>query len=78
MRANFNIWRDNPKDFISADNIFYAMFEEVDGKRVACELTNFPRGTALMNELMEKVNDMRPVQYILISYIIYQLGDGRS
>jgi tRNA/tmRNA/rRNA uracil-C5-methylase (TrmA/RlmC/RlmD family) len=95
MRANFNIWRDMPKNNNNKKgkkynncsnknhdtnanattdataiattttndttatttndinpNVYYAMFDE---SRNACEITSFPRGTILMNELMTKL-----------------------
>lgn len=50
MRANFNIYHDN------LDNVgmYYAMFDENE-KRVPLEVTSFPRGTELLNELMSKL-----------------------
>jgi tRNA (uracil-5-)-methyltransferase len=54
MRANFNVWRDKPKDD-SPDNIYYAMFDKEKDKNIACEIKSFPRGTVLMNKLMDKL-----------------------
>ena len=53
MRANFNIWRDKPRDE-NPDGMYYAMFEKEGIRQVACEIKSFPRGTTLMNSLMKK------------------------
>lgn len=63
MRANFIIWRDNPRPVQDCvDNLFYAMYDSEKmksqlkvkhSKTHPCELTRgFPRGTVLMNRLM--------------------------
>lgn len=51
MRANFNLWRDVPRNDDPA-GMYYAMFEKEDNRQVACEIKSFPRGTVLMNTLM--------------------------
>ena len=51
MRANFNLWRDVPRNDNPA-GMYYAMFEKENNRQVACEIKSFPRGTVLMNTLM--------------------------
>jgi tRNA (uracil-5-)-methyltransferase len=53
MRANFNIWRDKPRDEDPA-GMYYAMFEKEGLRQVPCEIKSFPRGSVLMNTLMVK------------------------
>jgi tRNA (uracil-5-)-methyltransferase len=77
MRANFNIWKDikpnnskgknynsnNQNHSNEADpNIYYSMFDE---SKNACEIKSFPRGSILMNELMQKL-----LKYITTSKIL--------
>jgi tRNA (uracil-5-)-methyltransferase len=54
MRANFNIWRDKRNDQISND-FYYAMFDDTENKEV-CEIKSFPRGSLLMNTLMDQLH----------------------
>jgi tRNA (uracil-5-)-methyltransferase len=61
MRANFNVWRDQPKDD-TAEGMYYAMFdkEQVDedakksknARGVPCEVKHYPHGTKKINTLM--------------------------
>jgi tRNA (uracil-5-)-methyltransferase len=53
MRANFNVWRDKPRDD-NAAGMYYAMFEKDGMKKIPCEIKSFPRGSVLMNDLMVK------------------------
>ena len=57
MRANFNIWRDKPRDEDPA-GMYYAMFEKEGIRQVPCEIKSFPRGSVLMNSLMVKFMDV--------------------
>lgn len=56
MRANFNIWRDNPKDYTDPNNFYYAMYDNMsDNKKQPLEITSFPRGSIKINELMARL-----------------------
>lgn len=63
MRANFNIFRDNPPNKKGGgeggggDDFYYAMFDSTveDKRKPACEITVFPRGTVFLNTLMDRV-----------------------
>ena len=64
MRANFSIWRDerysnDPK------GMYYAMFDmttrDKDTNKVLkrpCEIKHFPRGSLLINTMMEKLMEL--------------------
>jgi tRNA (uracil-5-)-methyltransferase len=56
MRANFNIWRDKPRDD-NPDGMYYAMFEKEDNRNIPCEIKSFPCGSVLMNTLMQKFKE---------------------
>lgn len=51
MRANFQMWHDNPANKTPA-GFFYAMYDEND-KGVPYEVKSFPRGTKMINDLMD-------------------------
>ena len=55
MRANFNLWHDNPSNR-SPNGSFFAMFDE-ENKKIPCEIVDFPRGTLLINKLMRELKD---------------------
>jgi hypothetical protein len=50
MRANFQMWHDNPKHR-TPEGFFYAMYDDYD-KKEPCEIIDFPRGSKRLNELM--------------------------
>ena len=50
MRANFQMWHDDPRNRVPS-GFYYTMCEPGCGKD-PCEVTNFPRGTPLINKLM--------------------------
>jgi len=51
MRANFQMWHDNPKHR-TPEGFFYAMYDDYD-KKEPCEIKDFPRGSKRLNELMQ-------------------------
>ena len=53
MRANFFIWRDT-KNNADPSAMYYAMCEP-NNKNNKCEITCFPRGSVLMNNLMHEL-----------------------
>lgn len=52
MRANFNLWHDDPKKKEDPEGLHYIMFNE---EKLPCEITAYPRGTELINKLMQDV-----------------------
>lgn len=52
MRANFTMWRDNPKEV--GGEMYYAMFDEKTN-RDPYEIKSFPRGSVLINTLMQNL-----------------------
>ena len=57
MRTNFNIWRDKPKSDDPVD-MYYAMFEKDGDKNLPVEIKSFPRGSLLINSLMERLMEV--------------------
>ena len=53
MRANFQMWHEDAKNRVPS-GFFYSMTDNID-KRCQREVTNFPRGTELINKLMPEL-----------------------
>jgi len=71
MRANFNIWRDKPRDDNPA-NMYYAMFEKEDNRNVPCEIKSFPCGSVLMNTLMQKFMEALK-EFSALSFTLFEV-----
>ena len=54
MRANFQMWHDSPRNK-TPEGFYYTMCE-AGSARDPCEVTNFPRGTHLINKLMAELH----------------------
>jgi tRNA (uracil-5-)-methyltransferase len=82
MRANFNIWKDNPKDYKNPNNFFYCMYDESKADRIPHEVTSFPRGSLLMNDLMARLMDeIKPVPCLFnslfeVRFVTTKLGQA--
>lgn len=56
MRANFQMWHDDPKNK-TPEGFYYAMFDEKQ-KNKPYEVKNFPRGTKRINSLMSELREV--------------------
>eukprot|EP01038_Epipyxis_sp_PR26KG_P012687 gene12687-17010_t len=80
MRANFNLYHDDMKNK-TVDGAYYVMYDDSDKKK-PCEITSFPRGTILMNELMLKLKDLLKQNDILfqnlfeVRFVTTQLNES--
>lgn len=57
MRANFNLWYDNPQMRTDPSLTFYAMFDPEE-KGQALEIKSFPRGADRINTLMVELHKL--------------------
>ena len=55
MRANFQMWHDDPKNRVPS-GFYFSMFDSAaQDKKVPCEVKSFPRGTPIMSKLMTEL-----------------------
>jgi tRNA (uracil-5-)-methyltransferase len=57
MRTNFQMWHDDPKDKTVRTGVYYSMCDDSE-RRLSCEVKSFPRGSKLINTLMDQLMEV--------------------